>query len=63
MITDEHDAFNALIQSLRQAAEAAEAMSRFRPDQPWSLMAKTYRVCAASAYKLAEESLSKVVKS
>lgn len=64
-IRDEHDAFNSMIQGLKIAASGAEEMARYRPDtrDAWLMMAQTYRVCAESANKLAEEAASKVIKS
>lgn len=64
-IQDEHDAFSALVNGLKIAQSGAEAMARYRPDQSrgWELMAATYKVCAESAYKLAEEAVSKIIKS
>lgn len=63
MILDEHDAMQVIIKGLREAGEGAAAMARFRPDQPWSALDATFKVCANSAWKLAEESVRKVVKS
>ena len=64
-IRDEHDAFQALINGLKIAGDGARAMGRFRPDQKkgWDLLANTYAVCAESAYKLAEEAVSRIIKS
>lgn len=63
-IKDEHDAFQAIINGLRIAAEGAGRMAHFRPDQsrPWEMMASTYKVCAESAFKLAEEAASRTTK-
>lgn len=65
MIRDEHDAFQQLINGLKIAGEGAANMARFRPDQArgWELMAQTYKVCEQSAYKLAEEAVSRILKS
>jgi hypothetical protein len=64
-IRDEHDAFQAIVNGLKIAGAGAQAMARFRPDQSrgWEIMAQTYRVCAESAYKLAEESMKRIIKS
>lgn len=62
MIKDEHDAMQAIINGLRLAGEGAAAMARFRPDQPWELLCNTYKVCAESAWKLAEETAGKATK-
>lgn len=64
-IRDEHDAFAAITNGLKIAASGAQAMSKFRPDtrDAWLMMAQTYNVCAQSAYKLAEEAASRVIKS
>jgi hypothetical protein len=65
MIRDEHDAFQTIINGLEISATGAEAMSRYRPDQRdlWLKLAEVYKVCKHSAYALAEESLSKTLKS
>lgn len=64
-IRDEHDAFQSIINGLKIAESGAREMARFRPDQsrPWSLMADTYKVCAQSAFQLAEEAVSRIIKS
>ncbi len=63
-IRDEHDAFNSIVQGLRIAQAGAAAMGRFRPDQrqAWDMLTNTYRVCAESAYKLAEEAATRHVR-
>lgn len=63
ILNSEYDAFQALAESLGHAADAAKAMARHRPDQPWELVAKTLGVCRQSVYKLAEEGLARTVKS
>lgn len=64
VITSEHDAFQRIIHGLRLAEDGARMMAGHRPDQArgWQLMAQTYRVCAESANKLAEESMLKGAK-
>ncbi len=61
IITSEHDAFQRIIHGLRLAEDGARLMMAHRPDQKrgWEIMAHTYRVCAESANKLAEESMLK----
>lgn len=65
MIRDEHDAFQTIIQGLEISATGAEAMSRYRPDQRdlWLKLAEVYKVCKHTAFKLAEESVARKIKS
>jgi len=65
IIRDEHDAFQTIVNGLRVSQEGARRMADFRPDQRdlWLKMAEVYAVCATSAYKLAEEAASRVLKS
>lgn len=64
-IRDEHDAFQAIIQGLKIASDGAAHMSRFRPDtrDVWLKLAETFKVCEHSTYALADERLSKIIKS
>lgn len=65
MIRDEHDAFQTIISGLEIAGTGAEAMSRYRPDQRdlWLKLAEVFKVTRHSAFKLAEESVARKVKS
>lgn len=65
IILSEHDAFQRIIQGMKMAEDGARMMARHRPDvaKAWEILAATYKVCGESAYKLAEESMAKTVKS
>lgn len=56
-ILDEHAAFQRIIDGLQQARDGALLLRQHQPDKAhlWEKMAQTYDVCAASAFKLAEE--------
>jgi hypothetical protein len=56
-ILDEHAAFQRIIDGLNQARDGALLLRAHQPDKAhlWEKMAETYSICAASAFKLAEE--------
>lgn len=49
---NEHQTFQQMVEGLAKAAEAAERMHLYRPDQPWLKIAANMRNISALVYEV-----------
>lgn len=65
IISSEYDSFQRIAEGLKQAQQGAKEMARHRPDQAymWEKLAEVFGVNVNTVYKLAEEGLTRTIKS